>query len=130
MKRRQFRLTLEPTADDAVRLAQLSRYASDLASGGSADIGAALGGHVGALFPGRNRNAVLESLLGKGEPGWSLVSDPGQGGSLVIQTTEAGVAVSASARILEQVAPGTLLRPMIYEPLSLRSSRKHHRSLH
>ena len=27
MKRRQFRLTLEPTADDAVRLAQLSRDA-------------------------------------------------------------------------------------------------------
>ena len=66
MKRRQFRLTLEPTADDAVRLAQLSRYASDLASRGSADIGAALGGHVGVLFPGRNRHAVLESLLGKG----------------------------------------------------------------
>ncbi len=45
-------------------LAQLSRYASDLASRGSADIGAALGGHVGVLFPGRNRHAVLESLLG------------------------------------------------------------------
>ncbi len=130
MKRRQFRLTLEPTSEDAVRLAQLSRYASDLSRGNAADIGAALGDHVGALFPGRNRHAVLESLLGKGEPGWSLVPAPGKGGALVIETTEAGAAVSAIARILEQIAPGTLVRPMIYEPVSLNNSGGHLRRLH
>lgn len=73
---------------------------------------------------------MLDGLLGKGGVGWSLGTVPGQGRSLIILTTEAGVAVSAIARILEQIAPGALLRPMIYEPLLLENPSEHCGSLH
>lgn len=130
MKRRQFRLVLEPAPEEVVRLTQLHRYASDVAGRGRAPIGGVLVEYIAGLFPQRDPRQVLDGLLGEGDAGWSLGIAPDQGRSLVIQTTEAGVAVSAVARILEQIAPGTLLRPMIYEPLPLQGLSEHRRSLH
>jgi hypothetical protein len=86
--------------------------------------------YIASLFPQRDPRQVLDGLLGKGDAGWSLGTTPGQGRTLIIQTTEAGVAVSAVARILEQIAPNTLLRPMIYEPLPMQNPSEHRRSLH
>lgn len=130
MKRRQFRLVLEPAPEEVVRLAQLHRYAGDVAGRGRAPIGGVLAEYIASLFPQRDPRQVLDGLLGKGDAGWSLGTAPGQGRSLIIQTTEAGVAVSAIARILEQLAPGALLRPMIYEPLPLENPSEHRGSLH
>lgn len=130
MKRRQFRLVLEPAPEEVVRLTQLYHYAGDLAGRGRAPIGGVLAEYIAGLFPQRDPRQVLDGLLGKGDAGWSLGTAPGQGRTLIIQTTEAGVAVSAVARILEQIAPGTLLRPMIYEPLPLQGLSEHRRSLH
>jgi hypothetical protein len=121
---------LEPAPEEAVRLAQLQRYAREVAGGGRATIGGVLDEYIAGLFPQRDPRQVLDGLLGKGDAGWSLATDPGQGRTLVIQTTKAGVAVSAVARILEQIAPGALLRPMIYEPLPLQNPSEHRRSLH
>lgn len=130
MKRRQFRLVLEPGLEEVVRLTQLHRYAGDVAGRGSAPIGGVRAEYIAGLFPQRDPRQVLDGLLGKGDAGWSLGTAPGQGRTLIIQTTEAGVAVSAVARILEQIAPGTLLRPMFYEPLPLQNPSEHRRSLH
>ncbi|WP_067490087.1 hypothetical protein [Erythrobacter sp. CCH5-A1] len=130
MKRRQFRLVLEPAPEEVVRLTQLHRYAGDVAGRGRAPIGGVLAEYIASLFPQRDPRQVLDGLLGKGDAGWSLGTAPGQGRTLIIQTTEAGVAVSAVARILEQIAPNTLLRPMIYEPLPLQGLSEHRRSLH
>lgn len=130
MKRRQFRLVLEPAPEEVVRLTQLHRYAGDVAGRGRAPIGGVLAEYIACLFPQRDPHQVLDGLLGKRDAGWSLGTAPGQGGPLIIQTTEAGVAVSAVARILEQIAPGTLLRPIFYEPLPLENPSEHRRSLH
>ena len=130
MKRRQFRLVLEPAPEEVVRLTQLHRYAGDVAGRGRAPIGGVLAEYIVGLFPQRDPRQVLDGLLGKGDAGWSLGTAPGQGRTLIIQTTEAGAAVSAVARILEQIAPGTLLRPMFYEPLPLQNPSEHRRSLH
>lgn len=130
MKRRQFRLVLEPAPEEVVRLTQLHRYAGDVAGRGRAPIGGVLAEYIVGLFPQRDPRQVLDGLLGKGDAGWSLGTTPGQGRTLIIQTTEAGVAVSAIARILEQIAPWALLRPMIYEPLPLQNPSEHRRSLH
>ena len=130
MRRRQFRLLLEPAPQEVVCLTQLHRYAGDVAGRRRAPIGEELDQHIAGLFPQRDPRQVLDGLLGKGGVGWSLGTVPGQGRSLIIQTTEAGVAVSAIARILEQIAPGALLRPMIYEPLPLQNPGEHRRSLH
>lgn len=130
MKRRQFRLVLEPAPEEVVRLTQLHRYASDVAGRGRAPIGSVLAEYIAGLFPQRDPRQVLDGLLGKGDAGWSLGTAQGKGRTLIIQTTEAGVAVSAVARILEQIAPNTLLRPMIYEPFPLQSLSEHRRSLH
>lgn len=130
MKRRQFRLVLEPAPEEVVRLTQLHRYAGDVAGRGRAPIGGVLAEYIVGLFPQRDPRQVLDGLLGKGDAGWSLGTAPGQGRTLIIQTTEAGAAVSAVARILEQIAPGTLLRPMFYEPLPLQGLSEHRRSLH
>ncbi|WP_231732844.1 hypothetical protein, partial [Porphyrobacter sp. CCH7-A1] len=115
---------------EVVRLTQLHRYAGDVAGRGRAPIGGVLAEYIVGLFPQRDPRQVLDGLLGKGDAGWSLGTAPGQGRTLIIQTTEAGVAVSAVARILEQIAPNTLLRPMIYEPLPLQNPSEHRRSLH
>ena len=130
MRRRQFRLVLELASEEVVRLTQLHRYAGDVAGRRRAPIGEELDQHIAGLFPQRDPRQVLDGLLGKGDAGWSLGTAPGQSRSLIIQTTEAGVAVSAIARILEQIAPGALLRPMIYEPLPLQALSEHRRSLH
>ena len=130
MRRRQFRLVLEPAPEEVVRLTQLHRYAGDVAGRGRAPIGGMLDEHIAGLFPQRDSRQVLDGLLGQGDAGWSLGTAPGQGRSLIMQTTEAGVAVSAIARILEQIAPGALLRPMIYEPLPLENPSEHRGSLH
>ena len=130
MKRRQFRLVLEPAPEEVVRLTQLHRYASDVAGRGRAPIGSVLAEYIAGLFPQRDPHQVLDGLLGKGDAGWSLGTAPGQGRLLIIETTEVGVAVSAIARILEQIAPGALLRPMIYEPLLLENPSEHCGSLH
>lgn len=130
MKRRQFRLVLEPAPEEVVRLTQLHRYAGDVAGRGRVPIGGVLAEYIAGLFPQRDPRQVLDGLLGKGDAGWSLGTAPGQGRTLIIQTTEAGVAVSAIARILEQIAPDALLRPMIYKPLPLQGLSEHRRSLH
>ena len=130
MKRRQFRLVLEPAPEEVVRLTRLLRYAGDGAGRGRPSIGGGRAEDMGALSPQKEPRQVLDGLLGKGDAGWSLGTAPGQGRTLIIQTTEAGVAVSAVARILEQIAPNTLLRPMIYEPLLLQNPSEHRRSLH
>lgn len=130
MRRHQFRLLLEPAPQEVVCLTQLHRYAGDVAGRRRAPIGEELDQHIAGLFPQRDPRQVLDGLLGKGGVGWSLGTVPGQGRSLIIQTTEAGVAVSAIARILEQIAPGALLRPMIYEPLLLENPSEHCGSLH
>ena len=130
MRRRQFRLVLELASEEVVRLTQLHRYAGDVEGRGRAPIGGVLAEYISGLFPQRDPRQVLDGLLGKGDAGWSLGTAPGQGRTLIIQTTEAGVAVSAVARILEQIAPNTLLRPMIYEPLPLQGLSEHRRSLH
>lgn len=130
MRRRQFRLLLEPAPEEVVRLTQLNRYASDVAGQERAPIGGVLVEHIASLFPQRDPSQVLDGLLGKGDAGWSLGTAPGQSRTLVIETTEVGVAVSAIARILEQIAPGALLRPMIYEPLLLQKPSEHRSSLH
>jgi hypothetical protein len=130
MRRRQFRLLLEPAPQEVVCLTQLHRYAGDVAGRRRAPIGEELAEYIAGLFPQRDPRQVLDGLLGKGDAGWSLGTAPGQGRTLIIQTTEAGAAVSAVARILEQIAPGTLLRPMIYEPLPLQGLSEHRRSLH
>ena len=130
MRRRQFRLLLEPAPQEVVCLTQLHRCAGDVAGRRRAPIGEELDQHIAGLFPQRDPRQVLDGLLGKGGVGWSLGTVPGQGRSLIIQTTEAGVAVSAIARILEQIAPGALLRPMIYEPLLLENPSEHRGSLH
>ena len=130
MRRRQFRLVLEPAPEEVVRLTQLHRYAGDVAGRERAPIGGVLAEYIAGLFPQRDPRQVVDGLLGKGDAGWSLGTAPGQGRTLIIQTTEAGAAVSAVARILEQIAPGTLLRPMFYEPLPLQGLSEHRRSLH
>lgn len=130
MKRRQFRLVLEPAPEEGVRLTQLHHYAGDVAGRGRGPIGGVLDEYIAGLFPQGAPRQVLDGLLGKGGAGWSLGTAPGQGRTLIIQTTEAGAAVSAVARILEQIAPNALLRPMIYEPLPLQNPSEHRRSLH
>ena len=93
MKRRQFRLVLEPAPEEVVRLTQLHRYASDVKGRGRAPIGGVLAEYIAGLFPQRDPRQVLDGLLGKGDAGWSLGTAPGQGRTLIIQTTGAGAAV-------------------------------------
>jgi len=87
MKRRQFRLVLEPAPEEVVRLTQLHRYAGDVAGRGRAPIGGVLAEYIAGLFPQKDPHQVLDGLLGKGDAGWSLGTAPGQGRTLIIQTT-------------------------------------------
>ncbi len=64
MKRRQFRLVLEPAPEEVVRLTQLHRYASDVAGRGRAPIGGVLAEYIAGLFPQRDPRQVLDGLLG------------------------------------------------------------------
>ena len=93
MRRRQFRLVLELASEEVVRLTQLHRYAGDVEGRGRAPIGGVLAEYISGLFPQRDPRQVLDGLLGKGDAGWSLGTAPGQGRSLIIQTTEAGVGI-------------------------------------
>lgn len=116
MKRRSFRLSLDPGSDGIVRLAQLHRFGSARDKGETASIGPALRVQVQGTFPRRDPAQVLDSLLGQGPMGWDIEGPAHGGQSVVLFTTEPGVAVSTVARILELVAPEALAKPIIYEP--------------
>lgn len=130
MRRLNFRLTLEPGLDRVVRLAQLHQYASDLVDGKRLLVGPALRAQVKGTFPRRKVESVLDALLGEGPPGWDIEGASEGSPLLVIKTIGAGMAISALARIIEQIAPEALSRPMTYEPnpagQTLQQSRKLH----
>ena len=130
MKRLHFRLTLEPGIEGIVRLVQLHHYATDLVDGKRALIGPALQEQIKLNFPARNTEDVLDALLGEGPPGWNIEGAEGGKTSVVISTEGAGVAVSAIIRILEQVAPEALLRPIGYDPLPGNTLAPPSKSLH
>ena len=130
MRRLNFRLTLEPGLDGVVRLAQLHQYASDLVDGKRLLVGPSLRAQVKGTFPRRKVENVLDALLGEGPPGWDIEGASEGSPLLVIKTVGAGMAISAVARIIEQITPEALSRPMTYEPdpagPTLQQSRKLH----
>ena len=130
MRRLNFRLTLEPGLDGVVRLAQLHQYASDLVDGERALIGPALRAQVKSNFPRRKVEAVLDALLGEGPPGWDIEGASQESPLLVIKTVGAGMAISAVARIIEQIVPESLPRPMTYEPNPEGQNHQQSRRLH
>lgn len=131
MKRRHFRLLLEPGLDGAVRLAQLHQYATDLVDGRRMLMAQALSEHVESLFPAREPTAVLDALLGKSPIGWELEADSRQAGRCIaIRSQGRGVAISAIIRILEQIAPEALSAQMTYEPMKKSDTGERARSLH
>ena len=116
MRRRHFRLTLEPGVEGIVKLAQLHQYASELVDGQRVFIGPALREQINTTFPGRKAEAVLDALLGDGLPGWLLEKASEDSPLITIQTQDRGTPYSAIARIIEQVVPEALARPIAYEP--------------
>ncbi len=62
--------------------------------------------------------AVLDALLGKGPPSWDLVASDDSSEVLTIVTRPEGAALSAIVRIIEQVAPEALRRPINYAPVA------------
>lgn len=131
MKRRKFRLLLEPGLQGVVRLAQLEQYGTDRIDGQRMLLAPELGEHVQGLFPARLPAAVLDALLGKPPIGWKLEMD-GLGGSqsIAIRSDGRGVALSAMMRILEHIVPEALLAPMIYEPLNGNGTSERIQNLH
>ena len=118
MRRLHFRLTLEPGLEAVVRLAQLHQYATDLVDGKRVLIGPALRERIALTFPRRRPEAVLDALLGKGLPSWDIVGSDGGSEVLTIVTRPEGAALSAIVRIIEQVAPEAMRRPINYEPVT------------
>ncbi|WP_067489549.1 hypothetical protein [Erythrobacter sp. CCH5-A1] len=131
MKRRHFRLLLEPGLEGAVRLAQLHQYATDLVDGRRMLIAPALSDHIEGLFPARKQTAVLDALVGTAPIGWELEAEGTQAGQCIaIRSQGPGVAISAIMRILEQIAPEALSAQMIYEPMHESKTDERARSLH
>lgn len=130
MRRRSFRLSLDPGTDGIIRLAQLHRFGSAREKGETVSIGPALRAQVTSIFPRRDPAQVLESLLSKGPMGWDIEGPANGGQSVILFTTEPGVAVSTVARILELIAPEGLTRPIIYEPTEGHSPPYQSRLLH
>lgn len=118
MIRSNFRLALEPGLEGVVRLAQLHQYATDLVDGKRVLIGPALRERITLTFPRRRPEAVLDALLGKGLPNWDIVGSDGGSEVLTIVTRPEGAALSAIVRIIEQVAPEAMRRPINYEPVT------------
>lgn len=118
MIRSNFRLALEPGLEGVVRLAQLHQYATDLVDGKRVLIGPALRERIALTFPRRSPEAVLGALLGKGPPSWDLVASDDSSEVLTIVTRPEGAALSAIVRIIEQVAPEALRRPINYAPVA------------
>ena len=130
MKRLHYKLTLEPGLKAIVCLAQLHQYATDLVDGERVLIGPALRGRMLLNFPAREPRDVLDSLLGEGPAGWNLSGHEDGRSLLVVSTEGSGVAFSAIARILEQVAPEAFLKPIAFEPLPGNTLTAISRSLH
>ena len=116
MRRVNFRLTLDPGIQGAVRLAQLHHYANDRADKKRLLIGLSLREHIESLFSRRKTEAVLDSVLGNGPPGWILEGAADKRQLIVIKTVGPGVAFSTIARIIEHVVPEALVKPMVFEP--------------
>ncbi|GGD82298.1 hypothetical protein [Croceicoccus mobilis] len=114
MKRRRFKLALEPGAAALTRLAQLHDHAFHQASGSSAPLGRELQLYIEQTFPGSGPEQFASSLTANGQLGWNL--DAGPDGAVAIVSTPDGAALSAVARILEYIAPEALARPMTYVP--------------
>ena len=117
MRRRHFRLALEPGLQGVVRLAQLHQYATQLIDGDRVLVGPSVREHVKLLFPRRKVETVLDGVLGREPIGWDLEGAAENSPLLVITTVGPGAAFSTIARIVELVAPEALGKPMTFEPV-------------
>jgi len=114
MKRRRFKLALDPGAAALTRLAQLHDHAFHQASGNPAPLGRELQLYIEQTFPTSGPEQFASSLTANGHLGWDL--DSGPDGTIAIVATADGAALSAVARILEYIAPEALANPMAYIP--------------
>lgn len=131
MKRRQFRLVLEAQLDASVRLTQVHHYATDLVGGRRELIAPALSEYLTDLFPAKEPKAVLEALVGKAPIGWRIEPQgTKESRTITIVTEGPGAALSTIIRIIEQILPNSLTRPMTYEPISEAGTAREKRHLH
>ena len=130
MWRHQFRLTLEPGQEGITRLAQLHQYAEGIVEGERSLVGPLLREKIAASHPQRTVTQTLDMLVGKGIPQWDLEGDAKGSPRIVISTRGRGMAFSAIAQIVEQIAPEALTKPMFFEPIQKTQSGQKHSSLH